>query len=671
MTAVPETSALEIIENLWIPLADGTRLAARLWLPETRPASCVLEYIPYRKTDGTRGRDDPMHGYFAQNGFAALRVDMRGTGESEGLCHDEYLPQELNDAVEVIAWIAQQPWSNGAIGMMGKSWGGFNCLQVAALRPPALKAIITVCSTDDRFADDIHYMGGCLLNDNLWWGTIMLAYQARPLDSRIVGEGWRQQWLQRLEEMPLWPALWLAHPTRDAYWKHGSVCEDFSAITCPVFAVGGWADSYTNAVPRLLQGLSVPRRGIIGPWAHIYPQDGSPGPAIGFLDEAVDWWRQWLDGVTPSKPPAPGLIAYIEDTRPPITTLTDSPGRWVAEESWPVADRAPQILHFGDGVLAGQPDTGRTLSIKSPLYTGSTSGEWMGAGCRGEMPGDQRIDDGFSLTFDSPPLEEALDILGFPVVELELAADTPTAQIAVRLNEVAADGASLRVSYAVLNLAHRDGFENPALLEPGRFYKIRLPLKVAGHRFPAGSRLRIAISTAYWPLIWPAADAATVTVATAGCRLELPVRPGIAGEVAPILPPPSHGPKTPITQIRTGELERQATLDQLANVMTYVTDGRGGVFGEGVLRFDDVDVTLGHDLKRVLTIHGDDPLSAKSEVTETYDMTVAGRLFRSVVKTAQTADRTDFHMTGSLDVYEDGALVISRQWDETLPRFPL
>ncbi|MBV9245896.1 MAG: CocE/NonD family hydrolase, partial [Methylobacteriaceae bacterium] len=252
------TPDIEVVENLWIPLYDGARLAARMWRPADAPAHpvpAILEYIPYRKRDGTRGRDEPMHGYFAGQGYAALRVDMRGSGDSDGLLADEYLRQEQDDALEVIAWIATQPWCTGAVGMMGKSWGGFNALQVAARRPPALKAIITVCSTDDRFADDIHYMGGCLLTDNLWWGSIMLAYQARAPDPAIVGEDWRERWLARLEHMPFWPALWVAHQSRDEYWRHGSVCEDFGAIACPVLAIGGWADAYTNAVPRLLANL--------------------------------------------------------------------------------------------------------------------------------------------------------------------------------------------------------------------------------------------------------------------------------------------------------------------------------------------------------------------------------------------------------------------------------
>lgn len=224
---------VNVTEHLWITLKDGTRLGARLWLPEgaeENPVPAVLEYIPYRKRDGTRGRDEPMHGYFAQNGYAAIRVDMRGTGESDGHMADEYIQQEQNDALEVIAWIAAQPWCSGNVGMMGKSWGGFNGLQVAACRPPALKAIITAYSTDDRFRDDIHYMGGLLLNDNLWWGTIMLAYQSRPLDPAIVGAGWRDAWIERLERLPFFPALWLEHQHFDEYWKHGSVCEDWSAI---------------------------------------------------------------------------------------------------------------------------------------------------------------------------------------------------------------------------------------------------------------------------------------------------------------------------------------------------------------------------------------------------------------------------------------------------------
>ena len=183
-------------------MPDGCRLAARIWLPENaeqQPVPVILEYIPYRKNDGTALRDSLYHPYFAGHGYAAMRVDMRGSGDSEGVMLDEYLQQELDDAVSVIAWLAEQPWCDGSVGMMGKSWGGFNSLQVAALHPPELKAIITVCSTDDRYADDVHYKGGCVLTtDMLGWSTTMLAWNARPPDPDVLGENWRKRWLDRL-----------------------------------------------------------------------------------------------------------------------------------------------------------------------------------------------------------------------------------------------------------------------------------------------------------------------------------------------------------------------------------------------------------------------------------------------------------------------------------------
>ena len=291
--------AVQHIEILWIPMPDGTRLAARVWLPEdtaTHPVPVILEYIPYRRRDGTRLGDDLTHPWLAARGYACVRLDVRGTGDSDGVIWDEYTVQEQEDAAEAIAWLAAQSWCSGSVGMMGISWGGFNALQVAARRPPALKAIVTICSTDDRYADDMHYMGGGLLTGNLEWGSFFFTLMGLPPDPAIVGEQWRVRWLERLEAAHPVFVDWMEHPWRDDYWRHGSICEDFSAITCPVLAVGGWADGYSNTIFRLLQGLHSPCRGIIGPWGHKYPHVGVPGPAIGFLTESLRWWDQWLKG---------------------------------------------------------------------------------------------------------------------------------------------------------------------------------------------------------------------------------------------------------------------------------------------------------------------------------------------------------------------------------------
>ncbi|WP_119303148.1 CocE/NonD family hydrolase [Dongia deserti] len=659
------------VEHFWITLKDGCRLAARMWLPEdaeTHPVPAILEYIPYRKRDGTRGRDEPMHGYFAGHGYAAIRVDMRGSGESDDVLQDEYLQLELDDAVEVIDWITRQRWCDGKVGMMGKSWGGFNCLQIAAMRPEPLKAVLSVCSTDDRYADDIHYMGGCLLNDNHWWGAIMMGFQARPADPLLFGEGWRENWLKRLDEMPFWPALWMKHPTRDDYWRHGSICEDYGAIQCPVMLVGGWADAYTNAIPRMLEHLKVPRRAIIGPWAHLYPHDGMPGPAFGFLQEAVKWWDHWLKNAKNGAMDGPMLWSWLEDGAQPTTTATYREGRWVGDQTWPSPSVATQAWSLGAGVLSQSAQAAADLAICSPQTVGIGCGEWMGAGCPGEMPLDQRIDDAGSLVFDSATLTQDLDLLGFPVLDLEFSVDRAVAQVGVRLSDLFPDGAALRASYAVFNLNHLAGHDKPQRLEPGKRYRARIKLNVLGHRFAAGHRLRLAISTAYWPLIWPTPERIMLTVHTANTRLELPVRAPQKYDGANPFAPPESAPLTPVSKVAEGRIKREIHHDLLTGVVTYVTDGEGGVFGEGILRFDEIDVTVNHALRRELVIHPDDPLSAHYRITQSQDLKRDGWDIHVETETIMASTNSELILTGRLDAYENGKRVASRNWRETVAR---
>ena len=658
-----------VTEHLWITLADGCRLGARLWLPDEASSVAVpaiLEYIPYRKRDGTRGRDAPMHGYFAEHGYAAIRVDMRGSGESDGHLADEYLKQEQDDALEVIAWIARQSWCNGAVGIQGKSWGGFNALQIAARRPPALKAIITTFSTDNRYTDDIHYMGGCLLNDNLWWGSIMLAYQARPIDPEIRGPDAHARWVERLDSMPFWPALWLQHQHYDGYWKHGSVCEDFAAITCPVLVVGGWADAYTNAVPRLLEGLKVPRLGIIGPWGHIYPHDGVPGPAVGYLQEATRWWDQWLKGCDTGIMNEPMLRAYVEDPVPPEGTRVHMPGRWVGEAVYPSPNIVPRELHLRADHTLGAADSPSTHSIRSPQSHGKAAGEWMGAGCPGEHPTDQRLDDGGALVFDTPVLDHEIVVLGAPRLEVRVAADAPVAQMALRLSDIAPDGRVSRVSYQVLNLTHRDGHEQPQPLEPGTAYNVTVVMNACGHRFLPGHRIRLSIASAYWPHVWPAPYAATLTIHTKGSSLKLPVR---QSEGAPLtMPPPAHGPRTPLTQLDPGSVKRYSVQDHVSGETTYVTEAVGGVFGEGVLRFDEIGTEVSQGIKRTLTIKDDDPLSARYLLTQSFALGREGWRSRVETRAEMSSDRENFFLKGDLSAFLNGELVAERHWHQTFKR---
>jgi hypothetical protein len=389
-------------------------------------------------------RDAITHPWFAAQGYAAVRLDIRGTGDSDGLMLDEYLQQEQDDAVEAIEWLAKQKWCNGRVGMMGISWGGFNGLQIAARRPPALKAIITLCSTDDRFADDAHWMGGAVINNTMGWGSSFFQYLSQPPDPAIVGEKWRAMWLDRLENLQLPIAEWLRHQHYDEYWRHGSVREDYGAIQAAVYAMGGWADGYSNAVPRMMKNLKCPKKGLIGPWAHKYPHIATPKPAMDFLGEALRWWDHWLKDKDTGIMKEPEMQVWLQDSVRPSAVQPERPGRWVAFPQWPHEAVQPRVWHLGaDGLSDGtQPDLTRV--IDSPLETGITFSEWCAYSGSGELPGDQRTDDGRSVVFETEPLSEPVAIVGAPLFDLNVTLDDETALLAGRLQDVHPDGASQR-----------------------------------------------------------------------------------------------------------------------------------------------------------------------------------------------------------------------------------
>jgi uncharacterized protein len=634
---------VRVIEHTLIPLKDGTTLAARIWLPEDaerNPVPAILEYLPYRKRDGTYERDALTHPYLAGHGYACVRVDIRGSGESGGLLLDEYAQQEQDDGLEVIAWLAAQPWCSGAVGMMGISWGGFNGLQIAARRPPALKAIVTICSTDDRYADDAHYMGGTLLTAGLEWASFFLGSMCLPPDPLLVGDRWRAMWLERLESTPLFFELWLQHQRRDAYWKHGSVCENYEAIQCPVYAVGGWTDAYTNAIPRLLERLAVPRKGLIGPWAHGYPHFALPGPQIGFLQDMLRWWDHWLKGIDTGVMAEPTLRAFMTDSVRPMPQHDVLPGRWIAESSWPSPGIEPRRLFLTD---EGLRDSAAELTVRavcSPQTVGECAGNWVpfGRGC--DQAGDQLEDDLRSLVFETPPLDAAIEILGAAIITLDVACDRPFANLAVRLCDVHPSSESLRVSYGVLNLAHRDGHDHPAPLAPGELYRIRIRLNDAGAVFPAGHKVRLALSTAYWPMIWPGPEKATLRILSG--MLDLPVRRALALDALVSLPgPESARPEQP-TRFRRGDMR--------------------------IERIDRLGLELGVESRSHFHIAEDDPLSAVVELRRTQTMSRDAWCIRTETQMRLSCTRDAFLLQGSLLAWEGANEVCGRAWDRSIPR---
>lgn len=669
------------IENEWIPLADGTRLAARIWRPldaASVPVPAVLEYLPYRKDDCTAADDAMRHPYFAGHGYASVRVDLRGTGDSEGLLLGEYLEQEHDDAVEVLAWLEAQPWCTGAVGMIGYSWGGFNGLQIAARRPPQLRAVITHASTDDRYRDDCHYMGGCMLaSDMLKWATSMLTYPLQPPDPRFVGDAWREMWLHRLRNAPELAADWISHQRYDEFWKHGSVAEDYSAIECPVFAVGGWADAYTNAVPRLLEHLSVPRLGLIGPWGHMFPYEGVPGPAIGFLQETVRWWDRWLKGIDNGIMDEPVLRAWIQEYAPPATFYAVRPGRWVAEESWPPPSVTPRgFVLRSDGSLAdangsgangpldsGVPDVGpRWLSIVGRQECGESAGVWCANGNPDEIAGDQGPDDERSLTFTTEPLGVPLELLGNPVAHLRVRADRPLALVAVRVEDVAPDGSSLLVSWGMLNLTHRDGHESPETLEPGVEYDVRIESRVCGHRFAPGHRLRLALSPTYWPHAWPSPEPVNLEVATNGRSvLELPVRSASERPADISFPEPEiAGPLLPRTD---GRNDRSRDVRVHAGGKHEIVDTE--IHEQTVAATGSRYRQSGRDS---YSITEGDPLSARVACEREVASESDAVRWSIRVSSEMTGDATHFHVTERFEATEDGAALLETTRSYAIPR---
>lgn len=669
----PQLDTIREIENVWIPMSDGCRIAARIWLPrasETQPVPALLEYIPYRKRDFMRARDEPIHRYFALKGYASIRVDIRGSGDSGGVLDDEYSVQEHADALEIIDWIAAQPWCTGAVGMMGISWGGFNALQVAALRPPALKAIITLCSTDDRYADDAHYMGGCLLNENMQWGSILTLYGALPPDPAIVGERWREMWRERIEGVQPFPSLWMRHQWRDDYWKHGSVCEDYAAIRCPVYAIGGWADGYSNSVARLVANLTCPRKGLVGPWAHVFPHDGVPGPAIGFLQEAVRWWDHWLKGIDTGLMDEPAYRVWMQDSVAPQPQYAERPGRWVAEEGWPSPRIAPRRLYLNPGHLWLDTAEPVELSFSSPQTTGLRGGEWCGFGAEGEMPRDQRPDDGGSLVFDSDPLADRVEILGAAALALDLSADRPVAMLAARLGDVAPDGSVLQVTYGLLNLTHRNTHETAEPLVPGQWYRVRLHLNDIAHAFPPGHRIRLSLATCHWPIAWPAAERAIVTLRTGSSHMDLPVRPPCAEDqrLRPFEPPeaaPTLDPKA----LRQLPMRRTIETDLATNETVYTLHGDGGEFGGAALaRLEEIGLDLGYTLTKRFRIVEDDPLSAQAQFIQQTSMRRGDWSVRIECRTRLSATADFFQFGCELTAFEGDTPFAHRQWTQSIGR---
>ncbi|RLN55368.1 hypothetical protein BBJ29_007045 [Phytophthora kernoviae] len=566
--ASPPYSHVQIQENVWIPVDNETRLSARIWLPQqvTSPLSVVLEYIPYRKSDWTSTRDACNHVWLAQRGFAVARVDIRGSGNSEGHYTGEYTQQELQDGVKVIEWLAAQPWSSGRVGVFGKSWGGFNGLQLAAMAPPALKGVVSLYSIDDRYADDVHYMGGAVLgSEALSWATVMFSLNALPMAPETVGSEveWKKKWQERLEKQLPWLHEWLAHQARDEFWEYGSICESYDAVQCSVLEIGGWNDGYFNGVARMISGMNnCERKGVIGPWSHNWPNHATPGPQIGFLELCRQWWEHSLNGATnESAASFPDLQIFVKDAiENPTARIVEYPGKWRAVDN--VHEMHQKYLTFhcsganGYNLLAAaEPPSSEERVIRSQSL--------------------QANEDAIATTWSTAPLTDDIEIVGRPGMSLFVRSSKPQALIMARLCDVSPSGKSTLITRGMLNLSHRCGHKPEQLqhMPITECTRVDWELNACAYTMRAGHTLLLALTPNYWPMIWPSPEPVELAVSFAEVNtVKLPVLPQCVAPADSGVCPLENYPLDAGTPSRTISLREAPPLERNLTLLLSETD---------------------------------------------------------------------------------------------------
>lgn len=656
-------------DDCWIAMADGTRLAAKLWLPDiaaTERVPTILEVIPYRKRDIYAPRDAMNHRYFAGHGYAALRVDIRGTGDSDGHQGVFAMREEQEDTLAVLEWIAAQPWSDGQVGMFGLSWGGFQAIQTAYRAPPQLKAIVPCSFAPDRYIYSQVYRGGCVLLRSIRWSTQMMGYKSRPPDPSTVGERWRAMWLERLEHDAPQVVAALEHPAHDDYWKQRAI--DFSAIRCPVYAASGWADgAYVGAVGESLEKLDVPRKGLIGAWGHRFPHFGVPGPAVGFLQETLRWFDHWMRGRDTGILREPMLTAWMAGPVPAKAFYAEAPGRWVAEPVWPSPRIKPRRWRLNAlGRLTTRAEPEKRVCWRSPQTLGLECGElmpWFQHGASAELPGDQRADDGKSLCFDTAPLAKRVEILGSAVAQLELAVDRPTAFVCVRLCDVAPDGASTRVTYGVFNLTHLASADRPTPLQPGKRYRVRVPLTPTGYSFQRGHRIRVAVSTTYWPLLWPSPEPVTLTLFTGKSAIELPEREPHRADKSVRFPAVETAAPAARTVLVPGARNRTIHTDVSTGETRVEIDDRSGR-----IRYDDIGLVAESRSTERYSVNEDDPLRASAHMDYEWRFERGDWRVRTLCTTSVTCDARHFIIAARVVAFEAEAQVFERSFEQRVAR---
>ena len=653
------------VEFVRVPMRDGVELAAKIVRPDAEGRfPGVMMYYPYRFLNDSEDLGFPWPvgptPYLAARGYAVVQYEVRGTGNSGGWTKDIYSADERRDGYEMVEWIADQPWCNGNVGMMGISYGGVVQWQVAVQAPPSLKAIIVRSANDDVYTEWT-YPGGVLrpyMFDT--FSPLMTASNLLPPNPDITGPKWSEIWQERLQKSEPWGIGYISNQQQGPYWQDRSLSKDFNRVKCAVYVIGGWSDCYPTALLRAYSNLKVPKRALIGPWGHWWPEveRAVPGPRIQGGIEYVKWFDYWLKGIDNGVMDEPPVTIFVKKYKKPSARMyVEEPGSWRSEREWPIARTRPTPLYFhADGRLSREEDAteGRDEYEYNPI-AGLTSGmHWGGGVLPWGMPIDQRLDEAFSVTYTTPPLEAELEVTGTPTAVLNISSSAEVAYFRVKLIDVAPDGTSKLVRYGGLNATHRNSHFEPEPLEPGRTHEIKVELKTISYVYAPGHRIRVAVTSADIQNAWPTAQSATNTIHRGGSFPSRIILPAIPRQ-SPSLPPPDL------------KILPSADPDILAKPTEYSIT-RDLVNETATVRLSVDDREYGRLIESSFTVSSKEPANAVLKARSIRSMNRPDMEVQVEANEVTTSDRSAFHHVGQVEVRVNGKRHTNKSWSVTVPR---
>ncbi len=653
------------VKDWRIPMRDGIRLYAKAWHPEGEgPFPAVINYDPYRSSDWrTMSRGNFFH-YLARHGFVVLHLGVRGTDGSEGTVTDEYSLQEQEDGYDSVEWIAAQSWCNGKVGMIGTSYAGFTAVQVAMHRPPHLKAIIPLYATDDRYTDDVHYDGGalCSLFDLAGWATMMVSMNALP-PAESIGDDYEQVWKEHLEGNEPYQLNWLENQLDGQYWRPASLRPNFDSIECPVLIIGAWRDFYRNSALRMYEHLTVPKKLLMGPWGHVFPDWGYPGPSINYMPQIVRWFDHWLKDHDTGIMDEPGFTTFMRESSFTRPDFKGRSGYWVELDKWPLSDMKEKRYFLSSQQKLVEETKGEGKdNFTYHVDVGIGNPTWhINLVKIGEK--ERNFDDENSLNYTSNPLTRRLDIMGRPQLKLIFASTTPIVNLIVKLFDIAPDGSTDIITWGVLNTTHRDSHTEPKPLIAGEKVQLNIDLDATSWIFHPGHSIRISLASSDFPNIWPSPYPAESTVWWGGeyeSCLKLPLVPESLPEEAPLF----------------GEIEMSLDVYKLRyspvkSEVNYVQQS-----GETTFKFSQNQsgnlpqdgISLIFDESSSFTVSEKNPAQALLKNVHDIQIITKESNSRAVTKAQLESDKDNFHVKYDLVVKVNEEDKFKRNWSKTFKR---